>query len=300
MPMDEQSYNKAEDEVSDLQNQMNPERSECVRPLIMDHVHRYLRADGMTKKFHELEGLVTFCTPYIEDRKLRESIEAAMESEDLNMPDFIRNYKSENRSGVSWSIVLEGEYARLHPKLRRIWFKVQKALVRQDLIPWSLTYPEKMLESELMNELLSDLQGSPGAELRVAEASKQIRSGEPPPWDIEEFKNSMAEASDMLNEEPEVVEEPQIVPPIESNASEEAEEVEEVEEPDTREESPGETYEEIDAGEKEEEKFLEGSIVVPETEVDLENYVATDAELDAAAEIWKKKLREKKNAKTSI
>jgi hypothetical protein len=297
MGMDDESYNKAENEVSDLQSQMDPTRSECIRPVIMDHIHRYERAKSMTDKYMELEGLITFCIPYMDDRKLREELEHDMSEDEVNFSsDFIRNYKSEFVAGISWNVILENEYRRLLPKLRRIWFKVHKSLMRQDLIPWSLTYPEKMLESALMDELMTDLQSGPSAEQAIqiqAGERQMLTAGEPPPWvetksltqmnDVEFAEDYTEEAED-----PTVATIVPILPPAEGvsdaiDAEESDGEVETDEEPD----------EELEEAAKEDEPKL------ADEDVD-ENYMATDKELEEAAEIFKTKLRKRKDAKTSI
>ncbi len=151
---------QAANEVSDLQASLDPARSESLKPVIMDHVHRYLRAKSSTDKYMELEGLISFCLPYVRDRTVQLEIENLMSTDDYSFSnDFIRNYKSEVTMGVPWNVILENEYRKLIPKVKKLWFKVQTELVKQELLPWSLTYPEKLLESALIDEILNDIRG---------------------------------------------------------------------------------------------------------------------------------------------
>ena len=146
-------------QVADLQAQLDQTRSECIRPLIMDHLHRAMRAKSNTDKFHEYQALCIACLSYIEDDELKNEIVKDLERPDTNLSnDFIRNYKAEMSSGVPNYLILEHEYSKLVPRIVRVWLKVQKALVEQELIPWALTYPENMLKEAFMNELFTIIQ----------------------------------------------------------------------------------------------------------------------------------------------
>ena len=166
--------NQTADQVSDLQAQMDQSRAECIRPVIMDHIHRYMRAKSMTDKYHEMESLITFCVNYIDDENVKDQIMVELDTDVVNFSnDFVRNYKAEVSSGVPWHIIFENEYRKLIPGLRKVWIKVQKALVEQELIPWALTYPEKMLEGALIDEVIADIQMQKfrkSADMRNAEA----------------------------------------------------------------------------------------------------------------------------------
>ena len=160
MMPNQNSIEESEEQVRDLQSQMDQSRSECIRPIIFDHIHRYSRAKNHVDKAFELESLITLCTPYIEDEEVRLDMEKEMETPEANFSsDFIRNYKAEWQSGVSYQIAIENEARKVLPVLRKIWSKVQKEMIKQELIPWTLSYPEKMLEGALMNQLITELQG---------------------------------------------------------------------------------------------------------------------------------------------
>jgi len=147
------------DQVADLQAQLDQTRSECIRPIIMEHIHRAMRAKSNTDKYHEYHALCVGAISYIEDEELKLEIMKDLEKPDTNLSnDFIRCYKAEMKSGVPNYLILENEYARLVPRIVKVWLKVKKALVEQELIPWSLTYPEQILEGSLMDELIADIQ----------------------------------------------------------------------------------------------------------------------------------------------
>lgn len=147
------------DQVADLQAQLDQTRSECIRPIIMEHIHRAMRAKSNTDKYHEYHALCVGCLNYLDDEDLKTEIMKDLEKPDTNLSnDFIRCYKAEMRSGVPNYLILENEYSRLVPRIVKVWLKVQKALVEQELVPWSLTYPEQILEGSLMDELIADIQ----------------------------------------------------------------------------------------------------------------------------------------------
>jgi len=147
------------DQVADLQAQLDQTRSECIRPIIMEHIHRAMRAKSNTDKYHEYHALCVGAISYIDDEELKLEIMKDLEKPDTNLSnDFIRCYKAEMKSGVPNYLILENEYARLVPRIVRVWLKVKKALVEQELIPWSLTYPEQLLEGSLMDALIADIQ----------------------------------------------------------------------------------------------------------------------------------------------
>jgi hypothetical protein len=147
------------DQVADLQAQLDQTRSECIRPIIMEHIHRAMRAKSNTDKYHEYHALCVGCLNYLEDEDLKAEIMKDLEKPDTNLSnDFIRCYKAEMRAGVPNYLILENEYSRLVPRIVKVWLKVQKALVEQELVPWSLTYPEQLVEGSLMDELIADIQ----------------------------------------------------------------------------------------------------------------------------------------------
>jgi hypothetical protein len=125
----------------------------------MEHLHRAMRAKSNTDKYHEYHALCVACLSYIDDEDLKQEIQKDLSRPDTNLSnDFIRNYKAEMKSGVPNYLILENEYSRLVPRIVMVWLKVQRALIDQDLIPWTLTYPEKVLEGSLIDEVLTDIQ----------------------------------------------------------------------------------------------------------------------------------------------
>jgi len=147
------------DQVADLQAQLDQSRSECIRPIIMEHIHRAMRSKSNTDKYHEYHSLCVGCLGYLEDEDLKAEIMRDLEKPETNLSnDFIRCYRAEMKSGVPNYLILENEYARIVPRIVKVWLKVQKALVEQELVPWSLTYPEQLVEGSLMDELLTDIQ----------------------------------------------------------------------------------------------------------------------------------------------
>lgn len=296
--------NQTADQVSDLQAQMDQSRSECIRPVIMDHVHRYMRAKSMTDKYHEMESLITFSLNYVEDENIKETVLKDLDMADVNFSnDFVRNYKAEMRSGVPWHIILENEYRTLLPRLRRVWMKVQKALVDQELIPWALTYPEKMLEGALIDEVITDIQMQKfrkSADMRNAEAKI---TGIPmePIQTISSYDDFNDDFEEVENEEEEFVGTIPVTLKTEESIVEEESIIddEEEDEPTIEEPLPLEPGERLFEPELERYKSYdeEPSLpLLPEPEPEDEQQYS-DEEIEKGAEAFKKILKEKRDAR---
>lgn len=182
------------DQIADLQAQMDAARSECIRPIIMEHLHRAMRAKSQTDKYHEYHALCVACLNYIDDEDLKEEIKEDLQRPETNLStDFIRNYKAEMMSGVPNYLILENEYAKLIPKIVAVWLKVQKALVEQGLIPWALQYPESMLEGAIMDELLSLINARKFREAASLKESERTMARVPEPMPLTPIEDEDAE-----------------------------------------------------------------------------------------------------------
>jgi hypothetical protein len=158
----------AMDEVADAQASLDPTRSECVRPTILDHFHRWMRAKDMVDRFMELDGLIRACVPFVSDPRTARDVSAALEAP-LLRADILTKNTNLFLSGVPIGILELNEAWVRYPQMCDIWAIVQRDLVRSGLLPWALQYPERALEGRmlgrLMDELDSEINALPMAEL---------------------------------------------------------------------------------------------------------------------------------------
>lgn len=143
--------------------------TQSVRNLILQNIEDYMNARTNTKKYHTLEGLVAFCTDYIEDKEIRAKVRKLMTEKTLNPEtDFLNAYKNQSRT-VPWDIILENEYRQLLPVLRDVWFVVHTELVKQGLIPWLLPDPARDLRDRMLRQVVSAID----KETKRKEASRE-------------------------------------------------------------------------------------------------------------------------------
>jgi hypothetical protein len=128
--------------------------TQSVRNLILQNIEDYMNARSNTKKYHTLEGLISFCTDYIADKEVRNKVRLQMTEKILNPEtDFLNAYKNQSRV-VPWDIILENEYRKLLPELRDVWFVVHQELVNQGLIPWLLPDPARDLRDRMLRKVI--------------------------------------------------------------------------------------------------------------------------------------------------
>lgn len=129
--------------------------TQSVRNLILQNIEDYMDARTNTKKYHTLEGLIAFCTDYIDNQDVRAKVRKLMKEKTLNPEtDFLNAYKNQSRS-VPWDIILENEYRQLLPELRDVWFIVHTELVKQGLIPWLLPDPARDLRDRMLRQVVT-------------------------------------------------------------------------------------------------------------------------------------------------
>jgi len=179
MSIDGRTTDQALDEVADAQASLDPTRSECVRPTILDHFHRWMRAKSMTDKFMELDGLIRACTPHLNDPRTIKDVYALLSNPTLRQ-DILTKHTDKYLTGVPISVLENNECWTRYPLLADIWDLVQKDLVRSGLLPWALTYPERMLEGQMLNRLLEEIESEVSAQ-PIREQTPAILSTESMP-----------------------------------------------------------------------------------------------------------------------
>lgn len=165
------SADQAADEVVDAQAALEPTRSECVRPVVLDHVHRWMRAKSMADKFMELDGLIRICLPHMTDPNAVKEVEEALNNS-LLRGDIITKNHDLVLAGIPVSIIEDNECWIRYPFLADVWYMVQKDLTRSSFLPWALQYPDAALEGMTLNRLMEDIEaGEFEKDLRSASAS---------------------------------------------------------------------------------------------------------------------------------
>jgi hypothetical protein len=80
--------------------------------------------------------------------------------------NIIRTYKSEIQAGVPYSVIWETEYGRLLPIAEVMWAKVKRALIEQQLLPWTISDSEGQLENAMLDDLMARMNSRLGQPLR--------------------------------------------------------------------------------------------------------------------------------------
>ena len=154
--VDDRTVTRAMDETVDLQAAMDPTRSECVRPTILDHYHRWMRSMSMTEKFMELDGLIRACLPHMRDfRAVKEVLDLL--DDPILRQDILTKNTDKYLANVPISVLEMNECWVRYPLLADIWDIVQKDLVRSGLLPWAMEYPERVLEGRMLNRLMDEI-----------------------------------------------------------------------------------------------------------------------------------------------
>lgn len=149
----------ASNEIQDAQASMDPTRSECARPTILDHFNRYMRAKTMRDKYMELEGLISSCLAYVSDPRVAKEVEELMNDGNPNLSDdFITKRKDMWAAGVDWYTIEENEYRARLRALRAIWYPIHRDLARSGLLPWAMQYPDKILHGAFMQQVVDNIQ----------------------------------------------------------------------------------------------------------------------------------------------
>lgn len=165
----------AESEISDAQMAMDPTRSECVRPTILDHYHRWMRAKSMTDKFMELDGLIRACLPHMTDPRAVKEVVGLLDDPILRQ-DILTKNTDKFLAGVSVTILEMNECWIRYPLLADIWDIVQKDLVRSGLLPWAMQYPDKILRGAFMQQVVDNIE------------TLNFEAGPPPPARLPESR----------------------------------------------------------------------------------------------------------------
>jgi len=151
--VDSRTTQQAIDETVDLQASMDPTRSECVRPTILDHYHRWMRSMSMTDKFMELDGLIRACLPHMSDPRAVKEVVGLLDDPILRQ-DILTKNTDKWLANVPIGVIEMNECWIRYPLLADIWDIVQKDLVRSGLLPWALSYPERALDSYIYGRLM--------------------------------------------------------------------------------------------------------------------------------------------------
>lgn len=180
-----------------------PPQMQSVRNLILRRIDEYLSVKSNTDKWMILEGLVSFCTNFIKDPEIENSVRDLMRGKNLNLNnDFLNMYKDQAKNN-SWNIILENEYRKLLPELRSIWFVVEKALVSQGLLPWSFPDPRQELRDKLFRQTLAEIDNysRPAIPEGLApEPAPQIVKEDVPPWVDNDFVEPREDRKNKLKE----------------------------------------------------------------------------------------------------
>lgn len=186
--VDDRTVTRAMDETVDLQAAMDPTRSECVRPTILDHYHRWMRSMSMSEKYMELDGLIRSCLPHMRDFRAVKEVLDLLDNPILRQ-DILTKNTDKFLANVPINVLEQNECWIRYPLLADIWDIVQKDLVRSGLLPWAMEYPERVLESRmlgrLMDEIDSEMNALPLAEqprpALIVEEQSQLPSAVAPP-----------------------------------------------------------------------------------------------------------------------
>lgn len=167
-----------------------PPQMQSVRNLVLRRIDEYLSVKSNTDKYMILEGLVSFCTNFIKDPKIENSVRDLMKGKNLNLNnDFLNMYKDQAKNN-SWAIILENEYRKLLPEIRSIWFIVEKELVSQGLLPWSFPDPRQELRDKLFRQTLAEIDNYKRPEISketAPEPAPQMLKEDVPPWVDNDF-----------------------------------------------------------------------------------------------------------------
>lgn len=167
--------NEATEEVVDLQASMDPTRSECVRPTVLDHLHRQMRSKTWRDKYMELHGMITACLVYCTPNVKGEARKILYEEHEL-YEDYITKNKDKHDSGVDWGTIEESEFMQRYPFLEKVWFLLHDDLMASGHLPWALSYPEKALDSLVYGQLMDKME-----EAKMQEELDRIRKNDPMP-----------------------------------------------------------------------------------------------------------------------
>ncbi len=156
--VDQETVGQAQDEIADAQMAMDPTRSECVRPTILDHYHRWMRARSASDKYWELDSLIRACQPHISDPQVARDVQDMLENQMLRDSPLKKNSDMFLSGRISQGGIEVDECWRRYPMLGDIWNLVQKDLVRSGLLPWAMQYPDKILRSAFMQEIVNNIE----------------------------------------------------------------------------------------------------------------------------------------------
>ena len=148
---------QAMNEIVDLQASMDPTRSECVRPTILDHFHRWMRAPSMIDKYMELDGLIRACLPHMGNPRAVADVLERLDDPILRQ-DILTKNTDLWLANVPIGVIELNECWVRYPRLADIWDIVQKDLVRSGLLPWALSYPERALDSYIYGRLMERIE----------------------------------------------------------------------------------------------------------------------------------------------
>jgi hypothetical protein len=193
MGVDDRTANRAVDETVDLQAALDPTRSECVRPTILDHYHRWMRSMSMLEKFMELDGLIRACLPHMSNPRAITDVLERLDNPNLRQ-DILTKNADKYLANVPINVLEMNECWVRYPLLADIWDIVQKDLVRSGLLPWAMQYPERMLEGRMLNRLMDEIDFEIGAQpitglprpSAIAEELPQLSAAIAPPPMLEQ------------------------------------------------------------------------------------------------------------------
>lgn len=139
----------------DLAAAFSPLRASCAYEQVVDDLAKLSKCRTMTDEFFCLSHLINGCVEFVEDQRVREEVESDLSDGRNNFTsDFLHVYRAEASAGVPYTIILEDEYKKLVPVMRKIWGKVLRAMIQQQLLPWTITDSERQLEGTMIDNLM--------------------------------------------------------------------------------------------------------------------------------------------------
>jgi hypothetical protein len=116
-----------------------------------------MRAKSMTDKFMELDGLIRACLPHMNDPQAAKRVLDMLNDTALR-DDILTKNADKFFAGVPVSVLEMNECWRRYPVLADIWEIVQKDLVKSGLLPWAMQYPDKILHSAFMQQIVNNIE----------------------------------------------------------------------------------------------------------------------------------------------
>jgi hypothetical protein len=146
---------------------------ECVRPIYMEHLNRYMTAKFAKDKFMELEALVTIGITFIANAKEREKIRNKLMGRGAGdstggitkASKFLETHRDHFEAHISWDVILEAEYSELLPGMRDVFFDVQRCLVEAGFLQWVGRDPVAELKGEIIDKAITEMRSGSAPDL---------------------------------------------------------------------------------------------------------------------------------------